>query len=94
MARIKVPPHAPYAPCPYVLADAVAIRAVTAGTANEAQQQRAMAFIINALCRTYDLSYRPESTRDTDFAEGMRHVGLQLVKFINLPLEALKRENA
>jgi hypothetical protein len=42
-------------------------------------------------CSTYDLSFRPQSQRDTDFAEGRRFVGLQLVKLTKINLALLKR---
>lgn len=56
-----------------------AIQAVWDGVADEHQQKLAMETIVAGVCRYYDLSYRP-CPRDTAFAEGMRHVGAQLVK--------------
>lgn len=79
----------PWKPAPYIDADTYAIKALAAGVANEGQQKRALEWIINTLCGTYDLSYRPgpEGDRDTAFAEGRRSVGLQLVKQIKLVLK-------
>jgi hypothetical protein len=74
-------------PAHYDEADTYAIKALAAGVANEGQQKRALDWIINTLCATYDLSYRPESDRDTAFAEGKRHIGLQLVKQVKLVLK-------
>jgi len=54
------------------------------GTANADQQKRVLHFTINSLCCTYDLSYRPDSSRNTDFAEGKRWVGLQIIKYLHL----------
>jgi len=71
----------------------MAIKAIAAGTANDEQQKRAMSWIINTLCGTYDLSYRPNSERDTCLAEGKRLVGLALVKEINMPVELLRRND-
>jgi hypothetical protein len=71
-------------------ADAQAIQAVVRGDATDYQQQRAMSFIVNKLCHTYDLSYRPVP-QDTAFAEGRRFVGLQLVKLININAGLLKK---
>jgi len=51
---------------------------------------RGMSFIVNQICGTYDLSYRPDSDRDTAFAEGKRMVGLQLVKFSKINIAALR----
>jgi hypothetical protein len=74
------------------LAISMAIKAIAAGTANEHQQKTAMNWIINSLCGTYDLSYRPNSERDTCLAEGKRLVGLSLVKEINMSVEILRRK--
>lgn len=74
----------PWHPAPYEEADTNAIKALAAGNANEGQQKRAIDWIINKLCGTYDLSYRPDSDRDTAFAEGKRFVGTQLVKQMKL----------
>jgi hypothetical protein len=87
MAIKKAPSVQPWHPAPYDDADTYAIKALAAGVANEGQQKRALDWIINTLCGTYDLSYRPESDRDTAFAEGKRHVGLQLVKQVKLILK-------
>lgn len=79
-------------PSTWSSADAFAIKALAKGTANESQQKRAVDFIINRLCGTFDLSFRPDAPRVTDFAEGKRHVGLQLVKLINLPVAMIKKD--
>jgi len=70
--------------------DAVAIKALVRGEASAEQQQRAVAFIINTIAKTYDMSYR-QNPYDTAFAEGMRFVGNQIVKLININLASLKR---
>ena len=86
----KPPPGAPWAPVEYEPADIGAIQAVARGTAEPHQQMRALRWIVEAACGTYDLSFRPESDRDTAFAEGRRFVGLQIVKLskLNLPAPA------
>jgi hypothetical protein len=85
----KPAPIQPWMPAPYEEADTYAIKALAAGKASEGQQKRALEWIINTLCGTYDLSFRPgpEGDRDTAFAEGRRSVGLQLVKQVNLILK-------
>ena len=79
----------PWKPAPYDEADSYAIKALATGTANEGQQRLALDWIINTLCGTYDLSFRPgaEGDRETVFAEGKRFVGMQLVKQINIVLK-------
>lgn len=81
----------PYAPAHYEPADVSAIQALGRGNANPDQQRRALQYIINIVADTYGLSYRPDSQRDTDFAEGKRFVGLQLVKLLKLNTEAIRQ---
>lgn len=75
---------APWHPASYEDADTAAIKALASGTASGPQQQRALDWIINRACATYDLSFRPgaDGERETAFAEGKRWVGLQVVKQI------------
>ncbi len=77
------------APATWDPADAVALQALSQGTAEKHQQIRALQFIINAVCGTYDMSYRSEKALDTVFAEGKRSVGLQIVKLVNMPREVI-----
>lgn len=88
----KRPKSAPnpkvYAPHDWELADAAALQALVRGNASTDQQMRAIKWIIDA-SGTYDLPYRPDSARDTDFACGKQFVGKQIVKLINLNLAAL-----
>ena len=86
----KVHRPEPWKPAEWDVEDGYAIQAVMMGRASEAQQRRAMQFIVHSLCATYDLSYRPSSDRDTAFAEGKRFVGLQLVKFANLNIARVR----
>lgn len=89
----KPPPGAAYTPPPYEIADIGAIKALATGTANEGQQKRALRWIIEVACGTYDLSYRPASDRETVFAEGRRFVGLQLVKALHLDTTKLRKDH-
>jgi len=82
----------PWYPPEYELADISAIKGVAAGTATEEQQKRAMKWIIENCCATYEMSYRPTSDRDTAFAEGRRFVGSQIVKLIKLDMSIFKRD--
>jgi len=59
----------------YTEADIQAVRAVFRGAATEDQQTRCLHWLIHHACGTYDASFRPESARLTDFAEGKRAVG-------------------
>lgn len=59
----------------YTEADIQAVRAVFRGAANPDQQTRCLHWLIHHACATYDTSFRPDSARLTDFAEGKRAVG-------------------
>lgn len=85
-----LPQPEPWKPSAYRVEDVAAIQQIARGTANEAQQRNGFRFLVEILCGTYDLSYRPSSALDTAFAEGKRFVGLQCVKFTNLNLAAIR----
>lgn len=87
---LLMPAHA-WMPPAYGLGDITAIQALANGTADAAQQKRALKWIIHQVCCTYDLSYRPGENSETVFAEGKRFVGLQLVKALHLNTAALKQ---
>lgn len=83
----------PWHPPKYGLADITALQALASGTATAEQQKRALDWIIIQACSTYDMSYRPDSDRDTTFAEGRRFVGLQIVKALHLNTAVLVEED-
>jgi len=58
----------------------MAIRALMVGSANEAQQKLAIEWIITKAANLYDMSYRPDEKGGTEFHEGRRFVGSQIVK--------------
>jgi hypothetical protein len=80
----------PWMPTPYTDDDIRAIRALAAGNASDSQQIRAMNWIIQQASGYYDLSFRPgvDGARATDFAEGKRFVGAQIVKLTKLTPQA------
>lgn len=90
---------APY--LPYQWGDDVsfvyAIKAMKEGKASPEQQQLVLTRLVE-MSGYYDLSYRPDSERDTCFAEGKRFFGAQIVKLMNLPAkviqEAINRRKA
>lgn len=90
--RTDLPKADPWKPAAWEVADAGAIQALMRGDAAEHQQRRAIKYIVETLCGTYDLSYRSGSDRDTCFAEGKRHVGLSIVKLTLLNLSKFKDE--
>lgn len=76
--------HKPYHPPQWDDADAIAIQALANGNANEGQQKRALDWIINQCCRTYDQSYHPDNPTDTVFAEGKRYVGNHIILMMKI----------
>lgn len=95
-ARQAASDNAPWKPAKWELADASALQALIGGAATKDQQMRALKWVIESAAGTYDMSYRPgDTSRDTDFAEGRRSVGLQIVKLLKMNLSELRRqENA
>jgi hypothetical protein len=87
--------HAPWKPPHYEVADVAAIQAVARGDATPEMQLRAIKYIIEGICGTYDFPYRPgghEGERDTNVAIGRMFVGQQIVKMLKLNLEFLRRK--
>ena len=85
--------HAPWKPAKFEDADAAALQAMAVGNATGVQQKRALRWIIEGAAATYDMSYRPggeDGRRDTDFAEGKRSVGNQIVKLLKVKVGQLK----
>lgn len=89
--RQAIDDHAPWKPAPFDPADAAAFQALQRGNATADQQKRALDWLVKKACRTYDLSYRPgaDGERDTNFAEGQRSIGLQVVKLLNIKIGIL-----
>lgn len=82
--------HAPWKAAKFEDADVFAIQALAKGNATIHQQKLALDWIVKNACKINDLSYRPgaEGSRDTDFAEGKRYVGLQIVRLIEYKIGA------
>lgn len=67
----------------YTEADVQALRAVAGGYATEDQQKRAMNFIIEDICGTYDFPFRPgPEDRETNIALGRQRAGQIIVWFL------------
>ena len=67
----------------YDPAEVGAIQALERGDCDEHQQKRALQFIIEKACATYDQSYNGDPY-DTAFAEGRRFAGNTIVKMLKL----------
>lgn len=93
MAR-KAPVGAPWAPPPYTPEIVTAIQALNSGKDVPGYAaKKALDWIIDVCAGTYDLSYRPDSDRDTAFAEGKRFVGSQIVKLLKINPQRLRGPN-
>ena len=68
-----------------------AVRAVSQGRASESQQIQAMRFIVERVGWAYDATFYPSSPRLSEFAQGRRWVGMELLRIIN---ETPKRRNS
>lgn len=86
-------PREAWHPAPWENHEATAIQALFSGNANPDQQRTAVKWILDGACNLYDLSFRPGEAgrRDTDFAEGRRFVGQQMVKLSKLNVEAFRK---
>jgi hypothetical protein len=82
--RIK---QQPWHPAPYDDDVVRSIQSLATGTANENQQKTAIKWIVEQAAGTYDATYFADSEANTAFAEGKRHVGLQVVKLTKLVLK-------
>lgn len=77
----------------YELADVTALQALAGGTADEAQQKRALKWIIENAAAMYEWSYK-EQPRETDIALGRQLVGQSIVGLLKLNLSDLRRKEA
>ena len=70
------------------------IKALFRGDATEHQQKKVAEFILTEICGIGDLQYYPDSVRDSDFAQGKRFVGMELVRVKNMAMPKAKPEPA
>jgi hypothetical protein len=79
-------------PPEYAKEDVRAIHALAEGTATEADQRRALNWIINVAASTYDEPFRPDSQDAVNYMLGRRSVGLAIVKLTKLSMEIFDNE--
>lgn len=84
---VEIPP--PHKPADYELADLKAVQMVANGTANDMQQKRALKWIIEEVCGTYQLGWHPHDDHAASFVAGRRFAGLQIVKALYVNTAAL-----
>lgn len=84
----------PWHPAEWDDYDVTAMQALARGVANDQQQMRALAWIVNRAGMTNDQSFVPGQTDTTAFIEGRRSVASQIKKLINLDLAAMAQQAA
>lgn len=72
------------------IADAYALQAVSRGEATPEQQKRAITWIVNNACVTYDFCTTPDIERLCAIFDGRRFAGTQIVKLVNLNISKFK----
>lgn len=81
----------PWHPAPYDEDIVNALQAVANGVAVAGQQTLALKWIVETACGTYDETYFADSERNTAYAQGKRHVGLQIVKMVKVQPDSLRK---
>lgn len=90
---LKVSANAPWLPLAPYKHEGAALQALDRGEATPEQQLCAMDYILYTLSDRNGMSYRPggvEGARDSDFAEGRRFVGNQIVNILKTSLSKMK----
>lgn len=68
-----------------------AIKALEEGNADDYQQQLALNYIVNKLCRANDVLYvHGNNSLDTAFLNGRAYPGQQILKILKVPVGRLK----
>jgi len=91
------PPKSVLASIPYDKAELNAMYALSVSAATAEQQKRAWDWIIGALCRYLDISYRPSAEdpngRDSAFADGRRFVAAEMIKMTRVNPAILEEQD-
>ena len=76
-------------------AEANAFKRLYEGTAQPHQQQMALKYLVDALCRPHDMLYLPGDPESTAFLNGRAFVGQKILKLIKVPIGklALQEDN-
>lgn len=84
--------NAPWKPLDYDIPTVAAFKQMQHGKATPDQQKLALKWLVEIAADYYGISYRPgeDGRRDSDFAEGRRFVGQQIVKLLNLNTNNMK----
>lgn len=94
MSKAKTP--LPWQAVDYDEGITAAIKALNAGNANEGQQQRALKWIIEVVCATYEQPFQPDGrggSRATEFMCGRMFAGQQIIKQTKLTTSAARNNS-
>lgn len=91
---VQVPANAPYLSARLSTEIAYAVKGLVGGAAIPAQQTAFVNWLLFEVCRKDDLAYRPDSDRDTSFAEGKRYVAIQFLRAFNMTADQLAEMRA
>lgn len=86
---MKQPKTRSQTPCDYTIEDVGAIQALMKGEAEPHQQKRALDWLINTVCITYDATF-DHNQAEYSHAEGRRYVGNTIIKMLKLNIAKLK----
>lgn len=92
--RTRIHKRRPWEPADFTRAEHLALVALSQGRATEDQQQLAWDWLLFAAGYD-DKSFRPgglEGQRETDFAEGKKWVGEQMIKLLKTSIDIHERE--
>jgi hypothetical protein len=89
-----VPKRERWHPPPYDTDDIRAIQACVQGAASSDDQKRAIDWIVNVACGTYDEPFLPGQPDVRDYLIGRRSVGLAIVKLMKLRPSVIGADDA
>lgn len=78
-------------PAAWELFDASALQALARGDADARAQQHALKVIVEKLAGAYEETFVPREPGTSDYLQGRRSVGLQIVKLLKVDLAALRQ---
>jgi hypothetical protein len=84
MALKPEKPRPIWGPAAYAEQDVYNVKAVWYGRADANQQRKALEWILYKASQLNEQSFVPDNARVTDFIEGRRSVGNQIVKLIEM----------
>lgn len=90
--KLPIPIKAPHEPALLSTTVVYAIKALPDGKATPDQQSALLRWLLYEVTKYYDISYRPggkKGQRASDFADGKRFVGWNILTALNLPPEAI-----